>query len=467
MKKIYTVLCVLFVFNTSICAQDLVTTDVSDANVYFQDGKLTFKSRDDKFKLWFDNRVYIDGAVYSPIQDISGLNADPNDDIALNGYSGAEDDGQFKFSNGVVVRRARFGVKATLYDKWFAELDVDFAYNEIEMKDMFLGYKFNEHFSIKAGNFKEPLSMERLTSSKYLTGMERPMAVQTFAGGRKIGVAATGWGEHWWASAGVFGGEASILQKEKNRGSDGWSVSGRVAYSPIVSRDFVLHLGAYASYRTPEAWGSDDQRWVYFAAFPETRVDGRRFVRAKVGKDGDGGYVDSYVVAGGELAVKYKKFLGYGEYIHTQINRHALVANQRVELNDAKMGGWYATASYMILGEQRYYDKSDAEFGPMNVRKRGGNLEIMGRVSTIDMNDASDSRALIMGGSAVNYTAALNWYPVRNILISMNYIFVDNDKYADDKGDLTAANGVPLYMSPDWQNGIDFNVFQMRLLVSF
>lgn len=45
----------------------------------------------------------------------------------------------FRFSNGTIIRRARFGIKATLYEKWFAELDVDFANNEVEIKDMFMG----------------------------------------------------------------------------------------------------------------------------------------------------------------------------------------------------------------------------------------------------------------------------------------------------------------------------------------
>ena len=64
-----------------------------------------------------------------------------------------DDDNQFRFSNGVSIRRARFGVKATLYKKWFAELDLDFAYNEVEIKDMYLGYKFNNHFLCKGGKF--------------------------------------------------------------------------------------------------------------------------------------------------------------------------------------------------------------------------------------------------------------------------------------------------------------------------
>ena len=146
------------------------------ARASFRNGKLTFETRDRAFRLWFDHRIYVDAAAYLPSEDVSGLMSKPNKDLEY-------DDGAFRFSNGMSIRRARFAVKATLYEKWFGELDLDFAYNEVELKDMFIGYRFSDRVSVKVGHFKEPMSMERLTSSKYLINMERPMAVEAFAGG--------------------------------------------------------------------------------------------------------------------------------------------------------------------------------------------------------------------------------------------------------------------------------------------
>lgn len=146
------------------------TTGKIPVKAYFENGKLHFASKNENFRLWFDNRIYLDAVVYSPTSDVSDLTSKTNKDLE-------DDDNQFRFSNGVSIRRARFGIKATLYKKWFAELDLDFAYNEVEIKDMYLGYKFNDHFFIKAGNFKVPMSMERTTSSKYLMASERPLPV--------------------------------------------------------------------------------------------------------------------------------------------------------------------------------------------------------------------------------------------------------------------------------------------------
>lgn len=448
MKKIL-LLALLLSFVISILAQQ-VENEINPANVYFNNGKLTFESNNKAFKLWLDNRIYVDAAYYSPSVDINGLSSKPNKDMEF-------DDGKFRFDNGIVIRRARFGIKGTLYNKWNAELDLDFAYNEVEIKDMYIGYKFNDHISVKAGNFKEPMSMERLTSSKYLVNMERPMAVEMFAGGRKLGVAVTAWNKYWWVSGGFFGSEVSILQKEKNRGSDGWGFSARAAVSPILRPDMVLHVGAYGTYRTPEALGLEN-RLVEFRTFPESRVDRRRFVRAEIPN------VNHYTTTGVELAYKYKKLLVYGEYIFTDLSRYKLENEKKESLKNATFDGWYATASYMIIGKQREYASDDAEFGPMAVSRRGGNLEVAGRISTVNLNDFHDATAVITGGEATSYSASLNWYPNRNILIGLNYTYMDNDKYADDKGHITMGGKS---LKDAFRSGVDFSVCQLRLLVSF
>lgn len=453
MKKIYISFMMLLVTIVSF-AQEQFSKEESEkkipANVYFKEGKLNFITNDGAFRLWFDNRIYIDGAYYSPTSDVSGLSSKLNKDLE-------SDDGKFRFNNGVVIRRARFGIKATLYEKWFTELDVDFAYNEVELKDMYIGYKFNDKLSLKVGNFKEPMSMERLTSSKYLVEMERPMAVEMFAGGRRLGIAATIWDKYWWASAGIFGQEVSVLQKEKNRGSDGYGFTGRVAVSPILRDYMTLHIGGYATYRTPDGVGAEN-RFVEFRTFPESRVDRRRFVRAEIAN------VNHYTTTGLELGFRYNKLLAYGEYIFTNLSRYKLNGTEKVALKNATFNGWYATASYMLIGQQRRYASDDAEFGPMSIAKKSGNLEFAARVSTVNLNDFHDASAKITGGEAMSYGASLNWYPNRSILIGLNYTFMDNDKYADDKGHIT-ADGKPL--SEKFPSGLDFNIFQLRLLVSF
>lgn len=420
------------------------------ARCYFEGGKLHFASKNDKFKFWLDNRIFVDAAIYSPYSDTDGLLSKPNKDLET-------DDGKFRLNNGVSIRHARVGFKANLYERWFAELDLDFACNEVEIKDMFLGYQFNPHWSLKAGNFKEPMSMERLTSSRYLTLFERPLPVEAFASGRRLGAAFTGWGSHWWMSAGVFGREVDIIQKEKNRGSDGIGLTGRVAVSPVSTNDLTLHLGCYGSWRRPDMSGSKD-RAVEFRTFPESRVDRRRFIRTEIKN------VRHYGLVGVECGLRYRKALLYGEYLFASLSRYKYESNNRVNLKNATFNGWYVTGSYMLLGGQRRYAPEDAEFGPMDVKRKGGNLELSARVSTINLNDFHDPAQPILGGKGYTYTAAVNWYPMRNVMVGFNYTYVNNDKYADDKGHITSA-GQPL--SKVMPRGVDFGIYQMRFMVSF
>lgn len=228
--------------------------------------------------------------------------------------------------------------------------------------------------------------------------------------------------------------------------------------SPIYNEDMTIHVGGYFNYQTPSGSGLEDKT-VLFRTFPESRVDRRRFVQAEISN------VNHYYTTGFELGFRYRKLLTYGEYIYNNISRYTYGANnQKTDLKNAVFNGWYATASYMILGENRQYSPDEAEFGPMKMRRKGGNLEVAARISNINMNDFHDPAAYITGGKATSYSASLNWYPVRNVVIGLNYIYMNNDKYADSKGQITKG-GKPL--SEVMPSGIDFNVFQLRTMISF
>ncbi len=417
---------------------------------YVKNGKLHFATANDKFHWWFDNRIYLDAAGYIPTKSVDDLRSKPNKDLD-------DDDGKFRFSNGAIVRRARFAIKADLYKKWFAEFDLDFAYDEINVKDMYLGYRFSDKLWVKAGQFKEPMSMESTTSSKYLQSVERPMPVDIFASGRHLGVALTGWGNHWWASGGVFGSEVDLIQKERNRGSDGYAFTGRVAVSPVNNSETTIHLGGYATYRTPDANGTEN-RMLEFRGMPESEVDRRRFLDAEVEN------VNHYYTLGYEIGIRHKKLLAFGEYLFTSVDRYGLDGTRKYGLKNATFNGWYAKVSYMLLGQARQYAPDEAEFGPMPVTRKGGNLEITGHFSTVNLNDFHDARAVITGGKANAYSLSLNWYPKTNLMIGLNYTYMDNDKFADAKGNVT-VNGEKI--SKARPSGIDFSIIQTRLMVSF
>ena len=148
----------------------------------------------------------------------------------------------------------------------------------------------------------------------------------------------------------------------------------------------------------------------------------------------------------------------------TRLSRYRKEDDRKIILKNAEFNGWYAAASYMVLGRQRRYMPEDAEFAPVYQRRKGGCLELAARVSHTNLNDFHDISSPITGGAAYAYSANLNWYPVPNILFGLNYTFMDNDKYADDKGHITKDGKA---LSEALPGGLDFHIFQLRLMLSF
>lgn len=122
-----------------------------------RDGILMFSSTDNRFRYWFDNRVYFDGAFY----------------LGDNTYQGVE----HEIGNGVNIRRMRFALKAIIWGNWGGEIDFDFGNNAVDIKDAYVRY-IGKNWQIKAGNFREPMSIETMTTSRYITFMERPYATE-------------------------------------------------------------------------------------------------------------------------------------------------------------------------------------------------------------------------------------------------------------------------------------------------
>jgi len=68
-----------------------------------RNGKLLFQSQNGDFQWWFDSRIQIDGAIYNENKN--------------------------EMSNGIILRRATFALKAVFYRHWQAESDRDVAEN--------------------------------------------------------------------------------------------------------------------------------------------------------------------------------------------------------------------------------------------------------------------------------------------------------------------------------------------------
>jgi len=377
-------------------------------------GIISFSSKEHGYRMWFDNRVYVDGAYY----------------FDKNTYN--------PIGNGVTIRRARFAVKTTLYHNWYGEIDLDFAGSQTEMKDMIIGYNFTnesgifKNMKIKAGNFKEGFSMEETTTSRYVTFIERSL-MSKFTPSRHIGVQASKYGNHYLAIAGVHfqdvGGaeEVSFSQTHnKKAGMDeGYSLTGRLVLLPIVKQDMVLHFGVAGSYRTPKtSWEVSDGYRISSRAM--TSVNRKKYL------DTDDITNTKYVtLAGFELAGAFKNLMFQSEYVMNGV--YGTDLNDEVGVNNAQFSGSYFQAGWLIFGGRYQYNRGEGEFTQIKQGKTWGDLELAFRYDFMSLNDFD---AKIYGGGANGYTVGLHYFANHNVSFKLDYSYLDFDRYANYKGKL-------------------------------
>lgn len=382
--------------------------------VFQNDGILIFESPDQQFKWWLDGRVMLDAAAYF------------NSDNVL--------------ANGAELRRGRFAMNFNLWKTWAAQFDVDFADSAVAVKDAWIGYSGVKNSLIRAGHFRAPFGLETLTSSRYITFMERALT-DNFSPDRRLGVAWSYWQNRWHAEAGFFG--PALEDSVDTIGQDQThSVTARVSGRPFLTAKNFLHLGAAMSMMQPKAAANaaltDANRWRVRAR-PESHVNRGRFIDT-----GQVTQVDHASLYGLEAAAVFGPLSLQSEY-----NRETL--RRTVDtLPEPTYEGWYAFASWFPTGDRRPYDNVSGEFVRVVPKHARGALELVARYSTMDLNDFD---ANVRGGKEEIVTVGANWYANANIRLMLNVLNVTNDQY---------ATGDRKYITGD-----KFNVVQMRLQLNF
>ena len=411
-------------------------------NPEVQDGILNFTSEDGSYHFWMDNRVQMDAAVFS------------ND--VLN-----------PIGNGITIRRARIAFKAVLWNNWYAEVDLDFSGSTVEMKDMYIGYIFdNQNLILRAGHFRENFGMETITTSRYLTFMERSF-ISKMDASRHLGFAAQHWGNRYNLIGGIhFNTQGDFEEVEwsqdqnKDLGIDeGYSLTGRAVFRPIYDEDKVLHIGAAGTFRTPKT-ETEFPNMFRYSTRSHTSINRKKYLDTDDILD-----VDNEVAYDLELAGAFKNFMFQGEYKNYMVNR-------RGDLETVNLDGFYIQAGYLLFGGRYNYNRADGEFTRLTRGKDFGELEIALRYDYVNANDFD---ANVYGGSAEGYGLGLNYYFNPNVKVMLNYIYNNHDRYANGKGKLfvgTDADGNltrdPFAVTePDGEAGDDFGMLSFRIEIDF
>lgn len=306
-------------------------------------------------------------------------------------------------NDGTEMRRARLFVQGKLWDAWNYKLEYDFVNTGSSgIADAYIQYT-GLPWKVTAGHFKQPFSLQNMTSSKYITFTERGLP-HLFTPGRAIGVAAGRSGNNWSINAGLFG---EGIDGDSGDEDEGFALTGRATYAPILDDRQHLHLGTSVSYRDS---GSIDS--ISFSDRPESHVTNVREVST--------GSInaDSNLRTVAEAAYTNGSFSLQSEYYYVDIDRDSAT------LSDLDFSGYYVEGSWFLTDDMRNYSASKGSYGkikPKSVVGKGGigAWQLAMRFSSVDLNDAD-----ITGGDAENFSLGLNWFATNNIRMSGNYVKV-------------------------------------------
>lgn len=413
-----------------------------------QDGILVLRSKGDTgYKIWFDNRVQTDGAIFFGEPDYA--------------------DG---ISNGLSIRRARFAVKAQIDKDWYGEVDMDMANGVFELKDAIIRYTGFEKVTLQMGSFKEIFSMQRNNSSRYLQFIERPMVCSALAPSRSIGFNVNYYDKGLFANLGIHGqaiegSEERTYTEEKSKDAsggydEGLSYTAKLIYQPGWNKeDWGMHIGVAGSWRNPK---TTDEYWgkTRFSTRNSTSINRKKYLDT-----GDFSY-DHNLLYTGELAGYWKGFRGEAVYMG---NTTVLPSG-----NTKTFFGWYVQAGYLLFGGTQRYDGAGAKFTRVKRGQKWGDVELCGRIEFLDLNaDRGLSTPALMGGSSMAYALGLNYYINDHVKVQLNYQYNDNDRWASGKGNKfnvgvnSAGTPTSVPQNTVGKAGVDYHMVAMRFEIDF
>ena len=329
----------------------------------------------------------------------------------MNDWAWMSPDDDFKGAMGGLAdatefRRVRLYTSGTLHGNIDFKLQFDFAGGDADLKDAYFGLAMKCPITgiplyLKAGHFKEPFSLEELTSSKYITFIERSLPI-VFSPGRNSGfqVSSEAFSNRLTWAAGVF---SDVGDYGDGVTEGGYNVTGRVTGTPICNEDGdkLVHLGLSASSRNLNMTKKYSSR-------PEIHLGPK--------------YLDTgNIVANSISTVNVEGAVVLGS-LSAQVEVYSSSLESETA-GDPSFTGYYATVSYFLTGEHRVYKtnsfsrvKPNTNFGDGGM----GALELAVRYSGLDLEDAN-----ITGGELSDITVGLNWHLNPHTRVMVNYIRAD------------------------------------------
>lgn len=343
------------------------------------------------------------------------------------------------------MKRARIYAQGNLYKNTEFKAELDFSEGSAaSLTDGYINLTHLPFAKTMLGQFKEPFSLEALTSFRFVDFVERSIIANSIAPGRDIGVmlhanlfdGILGYG------VGIFNGNGRNRKRDENDDKD---LAGRVYLRPFRKSGIPFLEGLQVG--GAFTWGNQ-QGTVSNIVVPGSETGIVTWNKTGVKSDG------RRKRSGAEMAWVAGPFSLKGEWMKTRWD-NLKVAGLR---DDLDVAGWYVSASWFLTGEKK--NLKEGIFGRVtpnhafNPLEGGwGAFELAARVESFGadrgifkLRPQGQSKQRFATGTnrAHSFALGVNWYPHNMFRVSVNYVrneFDDplSDLGGDDKEDLVLS----------------------------
>jgi phosphate-selective porin OprO and OprP len=161
-----------------------------------------------------------------------------------------------RLQNGYGFRRVRLGAQGSIGDSASYISEVELAGGNVRLRDVFVGWDAIPGIrQLRIGHFREPFSLEGMTSSNFITFLERS-PVNVLSPARNWGICGFWWpsDERVLFSLGTFRDGTNSAGQSTGDGGN-WALTTRLSGLPIDEPDVdmvrLLHVGGSVSIRVP------------------------------------------------------------------------------------------------------------------------------------------------------------------------------------------------------------------------
>ncbi len=357
------------------------------------------------------------------------------------------------------ARRIRLGVEGTIPGDFAYKFEADFANSTVGFGDVILTYAPKEKpYSFTVGNHETMNGFEQITSSRFITFLERGAFNDAFGNTRRIGVSMglVNKANTLRFNAGLFAAHSI----DSSFDNEGYIAAARGVYAPLMGAN-QLHFGANFQHRefqsnnnaTPSTsiGAPSSNQIARYRARPFTQTTDVRFVdTGNFAADSDniiglefGGIFKSLHVSAEGQYTKVNSDYNPGD-ITTGLDQFALNSSGApayvVPTGNPSFWGGYAEVGYFLTGETRGYKNGtwDRTKVLKPFSKGGwGAFQINGRVDYLDLSTSKLKNALTnnfatgttslsgsrlgRGGTQLGLLAGLTWIPEDYMRVLLNY----------------------------------------------